>query len=498
MPQILTSQEVELRNAMKCKFSFLSFSMSGPHVRFCPHFNHHPSDDQISSVIGSWYENIKMLHAPTFSYIKFLTRCVSLNAFPNTIEGHPRAQELRNLVQVTDEIGRYSLVLKQGQPFLPVNLRVNPDPLSILSKILEQNDKSYTQINDFVLMAREMAKAGLTIPIPDGYPTTPDLKLKIAEKRVISMCIDMALAEDDFETAYSYVVTRLKAVGRQAHTRMPELERRNTGCIGQRPPRPIDDWSWRAALQAGKYRKNSQTTRATHLGNTSGNPEIRHLQQRMDCLAQALRLAPRDTLQEVLNAYRRCEEELETMIKEEAEQEEAWDEKADDKNMPGGYAATPARKYSNARTPRRNKNEEAPVSFFDLSKESITRAQTGLSALSMFRGKSQRAETMSENHDVTMQAEVSGPAADLTRSSSGRTSLRKRDQLRNAAVGTLAGGIGWLINAPPVNANVTSSDRGSLHSRNSSDSTSRSHEVPAVEENKQEDEEITWDDEDAW
>ncbi|TGO09865.1 hypothetical protein BTUL_0151g00070 [Botrytis tulipae] len=421
-----------------------------------------------------------------------------LNAFPDTIKGHPRAQELRNLIRVTDEIGRYSLVLKQGQPFKPVSLRVNLDPLSILNKILEQNDKSYTQINDFVRMAREMAEAGLTIPIPDGYPTTPDLKLKIAEKRVISMCIDMALAEDDFETAYSYVVTRLKAVGRQAHTRMPELERRNTGCIGQRPPRPIDDWSWRAALQAGKYRKNSRTTRATHLGNTSGNPEIRHLQQRMDCLAQALRLAPRDTLQEVLNAYRRCEEELETMIKEEAEQEEAWDEKADDKNMPGGYAATPARKYSNARTPRRNKNEEAPMSFFDLSKESITRAQTGLSALSMFRGKSQRAETMSESHNVPKQAEVPGPPADLTRSSSGRTSLRKRDQLRNAAVGTLAGGIGWLINAPPVNANATSSERGSVHSRNSSGSTSRSHEVPAVEDGKQEDEEITWDDEDAW
>ena len=67
-------------------------------------------------------------------------------------------------------------MLKQGQPFKPVSLRVNPDPLSILNKILEQNDKSYTQINDFVRMAREMAEAGLTIPIPDGYPTTPDLK----------------------------------------------------------------------------------------------------------------------------------------------------------------------------------------------------------------------------------------------------------------------------------------------------------------------------------
>jgi protein transport protein SEC39 len=31
----------------------------------------------------------------------------------------------------------------------------------------------------------------------------------------------------------------------------------------------------------------------------------------------------------------------------------------------------------------------------------------------------------------------------------GQGTIRKRDQLRNAAVGTLASGIGWLINAPP-------------------------------------------------
>ncbi|KAJ8065057.1 hypothetical protein OCU04_005770 [Sclerotinia nivalis] len=417
-----------------------------------------------------------------------------LNAFPDTLSDHHQTQELHNLVLVTDEIGRYSLVLKQGQPFLPVNLRVNSDPLSILNKILEQNDKSYTQINEFIRMAREMVKAGLTIPVPDGYPVNPDLKFKIAEKRVISMCIDIALAEDDFETAYSYVVTRLKAIGRQAHTRMPELERKNTGCIGQRPPKPIDDWSWRAALQAGKYRRNAQTKRATHLGNTSGNPEIRHLQQRMDCLAQALRMAPRDTLQEVLNAYRRCEEELDTQIKQEAEQEEAWDEKADDKNMSGGYAPTPARKYSNVRTPRRNKNEEAPVSFFDLSKESITRAQTGLSALSMFRGQSKRSDPKNDN----MPAQTETPAAVLNETSSGRTSIRKRDQLRNAAVGTLAGGIGWLINAPPVNTSAGSSERGNGHSRNSSAGTNRSHEVPQVKEDKQDNDEISWDDDDAW
>ncbi|KAA8567526.1 hypothetical protein MFRU_048g00250 [Monilinia fructicola] len=427
-----------------------------------------------------------------------------LKAFPDTIREHPRAQELRNLIFVTDEIGQYSLVLKQGQPFLPVNLRVHGDPLSILNKVLEQNDKSYTQINDFVRMGREIVEAGLTLQVPNGrssYSDDPELKekLNIAEKRVVSMCIDVALSEDDFETAYSYVVTRLKDIGRQAHCRTPELERRNTGLIAQRKPQRIDDWSWRAALQAGKYRRNAQSTRATHLGNTSGNPEIRHLQQRMECLSQALRLAPKDTLQEILNVYRRCEEELETQIRQEAEQEEAWDEKADDSNMPGGYASTPARTLSNTRTPRRNKNEEAPVSFFDLSKESITRAQTGLSALSMFRGKSQRADSVEDSHNMPIQTDGSIPAPDLTRTSSGQASIRKRDQIRNVAVGTLAGGIGWLINAPPVQTiSAESSERGNRDSMTSSGSTSESLVGVQKEEEKQDKDEITWDDDDGW
>ncbi|QSZ30488.1 hypothetical protein DSL72_000042 [Monilinia vaccinii-corymbosi] len=427
-----------------------------------------------------------------------------LNAFPDTIRGHPRAQELRKLILVTDEIGKYSLVLKQGQPFLPVNLRVHGDPLSILNKVLEQNDKSYTQINDFVRMGQEMVKAGLTLQIPNGntaYSTASELKekLKIAEKRVVSMCIDVALSEDDFETAYSYVVTRLKDIGRQAHCRTPELERRNTGLFAQCKPKRIDDWSWRAALQAGKYRRNAQSKRATHLGNTSGNPEIRHLQQRMECLSQALRLAPKETLQDILNTYRRCEEELETQTRQEAEQEEAWDEKADDNNMPGRFVATPARKPSNTRTPRRNKNEEAPVSFFDLSKESITRAQTGLSALSMFRGKSQRADSTNDNDNMPMQTDGTEPAPVLTEASSGRTSIRKRDQIRNVAVGTLAGGIGWLINAPPVQTtSAGSSERGNEHSRNSSGSTSKSLGGLQEEKEKQDKDEISWDDDDGW
>ncbi len=145
------------------------------------------------------------------------------------------------------------------------------------------------------------------------------------------MCIDAALTEDDFETAYSYVVGRLSALSDLAQT----------SSSGSPSSRVVDEWSWKAALQAGKYKRTERTLRPTHLGTASGNPEIRHLDQRIDCLSTALRIAPPPTLQEILNTYRRCEEELDAAMAAEASQENAWDEAADVQAMPGGFRISP-------------------------------------------------------------------------------------------------------------------------------------------------------------
>jgi hypothetical protein len=374
----------------------------------------------------------------------------SLRAFPDTLDGSLDKDQLEHLITVTHYMGAYRLVFKQGEPFKPVSLRLHGDPISIIGKILDQNSRSYTKIGDFVDMGKHMVRAGLTVRRVDGETALkPEQVIEeesVAEKRVVSMCIDAALAEDDFETAYSYVVTRLKEIAGPAHARTPELERRGTGLFAEPPPKVIDDWSWRAALQAGKYRRTSQTTKPTHLGNASGNLEIRHLEQRMDCLAQALRIAPKATLQEILNVYRRCEEELESHVKQEAEQEEAWDAQGDEQVMPGGYAPTPAKKTTSSRAV-----EEAPMSLFDLSRASMARAQNGFSALSMLKGN----HTVQEKAQSASRESIDsgGSTGDSSSQSTVKAPIRKRDQLKNAAVGSLASGIGWLINAPPINRN---------------------------------------------
>jgi hypothetical protein len=75
------------------------------------------------------------------------------------------------------------------------------------------------------------------------------------------------------------------------------------------------------------------------------------------------------------------------------------------------------------------------MSLFDLTRASAAQAQRSLAALGVGKQDTapQRGSSESERTAGVDKATV-----------------RKRDQLRSAAVGTLAGGIGWLIGAPSI------------------------------------------------
>lgn len=352
-------------------------------------------------------------------------------------------QRIEALLKATHGLSDYKLVLKQGEPFTPVVLRVHHDPISIINKVLEQNPKSYTSIKDLVDMGRNMVAAGLTVRDKSGHPALtaemePEQMLD-AEKRITAMCIDAALSEDDFETAYSYVVNRLAALSKSP--RAP-VRTASSGSLVSKVGAPAqDDWSWRAALQAGMYRRTPRTVRPTHLGTASGNPEIRHLEQRIECLATALRIAPTATLPHILKSYRRTEEELDAAITAEQEQENAWDEAADSlQAMPGGFDTATPRHVSGGRlaTSTRRTAEEAPMSLFDLSRASMRSAQRNFTALS--------------NFNLTTQSRPSDSGSQDTAGELGEEQqrVRKRDQLREAAMGGLTAGVGWLIGAQPV------------------------------------------------
>ena len=98
-----------------------------------------------------------------------------------------------------------------------MSIRVSQDPIGLISKVLEQNPGSYTKLDDLVDIGRNLVSADL--PQRDmsrdvSREVTEDAdelesKRKNAERRVTFMAIEAALHEDDFETAYSYIVNRL-------------------------------------------------------------------------------------------------------------------------------------------------------------------------------------------------------------------------------------------------------------------------------------------------
>lgn len=328
-------------------------------------------------------------------------------------------KRIEALLKATHALSGYRLVLKQGEPFSPVVLRVHSDPISIIDKVLEQNSKSYTRLQDFLELGNNMAVAGL--PASQrlsklGEKADPSM----IEKRIVAMCIEAALREDDFETAYSFVLSRL---GTSSASTSEAYD---------------DEWSWKAALEAGKYVRTERSLKPTHLGTASGNPEIRHLEQRIECLATALRIAPPSQLQEVLKTFRRCEEQLEFAIKEEAAKEEAWDAAGDLRNLPGAFEgpdpdkAYPPRNISASAVARQA--DAAPMSLFDLSRATAQVASRNLTALSSLQGIAQ---------GTAQPQRPQQPEADTH----DHQRARRRDQLREAATGTLVSGVSWLIGA---------------------------------------------------
>ncbi|KAI1811347.1 secretory pathway Sec39 [Poronia punctata] len=353
-----------------------------------------------------------------------LLKCDNImHAFPGALpEAHPTSRRVEALLRATHGLSEYRLVLKKGEPFTPVVLRVHADPVSIIGKVLEQNPKSYTNVQGLLEIGSNMVDAALVLAVQSGQAKAepgqvPANQHTTTRQRITAMCVDAALTEDDFETAYSYVVNRLAA----------EAD----------PSRAADEYAWRAALQAGKYRRTARTVKPTHIGTASGNLEIRHLEQRIECLSTALRIAPPATLQEILNVFRKCEEELNAAIKADEAQESAWDDRGDLQAMPGAFSSTVPAGVTRSNTRRPKHAEEAPMSLFDLSRASISRAQRNLSALSSL----QRSE---ESRATDAEGGWSG--------SPGQQRTRKRDQLREAAVGTLASGVGWLLGAQPARA----------------------------------------------
>ncbi|KAG9947795.1 secretory pathway Sec39, partial [Aureobasidium melanogenum] len=354
----------------------------------------------------------------------------------------PQSAEFKKalaLIAATHSMSFYSLTLQHGVPFQPVNIRASLDPLSLLPKLLEQNANSYTKLDDLIGIGRNLIAAGLPLRNADGdlidrsLETDNDRKAKllVAEKRVIYMCVEAALTVGDFETAYSYVVNRLAP-----QDTIPSSTSEDESAAQE------DDVSWRAAFLAGRYRPQS-----------NAQPTLRRLDQRTELLSLALLLAPPASLSEVLNIWRRCEEETNALLAAETEAEEEFDDRADKRiSVPGGFSdvstegmvfGQPRRELgrSNAEA-RRGADEEAPMGLFD-----VARGAAKAFSRNAFPLRGAAASSQQQQHSQ-MHAQQQHEAVHEGMDDAGR--VRRRDMIANTVTGGLASGIGWMLGATPV------------------------------------------------
>jgi hypothetical protein len=374
------------------------------------------------------------------------------------------------LIAATHALSFYSLILQHGVPFQPVSIRVSQDPIGLISKVLEQNPRSYTKVDDLIAIGQNLVSAGLPVEAPENNLDELDermdgaealaIKRKDAERRVTFMAIEAALSEDDFETAYSYIVSRLTPSNADitgpanTNTTSKSKHLRNTSTSSTTAPNN-DDTSWRAAFLAGRYRPA-----------TASPPTLRRLEQRTELLSLALLLAPTSALTDILSAWRRCEEEMTALQISQAQEEEEFDDRADRRevatsSLPGHFILPdeqPQMVLGQKRREmgRRGGEEDAPVSMFDLTR-SAARAFSrnafplgggGASAAGKSGNEATRGSTSQDSsRDMTASVDSLGSVG------SGETEqqrVRRRDMVTNAVSGGLASGLGWVLGATPV------------------------------------------------
>ncbi|PYH97227.1 secretory pathway Sec39 [Aspergillus ellipticus CBS 707.79] len=372
-----------------------------------------------------------------------------LQAFQPHFPDSASFKQIQALMSATHALSFYSLTLQHGVPFQPVSIRVHPDPLSLIEKVLDQNPKSYTKADDLLAIGRNLVAAGVSSRVvadehdtPFSTPPSKEDTLITAERRIMSLAISSALSSNDFGTAYSYILTRLTPP-----SLLPTSPLTN-------PPPIKDDITWRAVYNAGRYRAPAT--------NTTPNNQtlITHLSQRMELLSLALVLAPTpDPLPEILGAWRRCDEEMSNLRALESEEEDLWDAKGDtlaSGGLPGGFGPTDSEqdaletRQHHARRARahasnnRLNHEEAPMGLFEVARGA---------ALALHKNAFPLRSAATAPADTHPAA--ASPSHLRTESSASNdhdeSRVRKRDVVSNMVTDGLVSGLGWVLGAQPVN-----------------------------------------------
>ncbi|KAL4938494.1 hypothetical protein BDV06DRAFT_52758 [Aspergillus oleicola] len=391
-----------------------------------------------------------------------------LQAFLPHFPDSKSLKEAQALIAATHALSFYSLTLQHGVPFQPVSIRVHPDPLSLIEKVLDQNPRSYTKLDDLLSIGRNLVLAGFPPRPADESDShshytrrpvlTQDEALITAERRIMSLAISSALSSDDFGTAYSYILTRLTPPSTTSTSSHPTTK-----------PTIKDTITWRTVYNAGRYRPPSTPETPPTL-----QTQITHLTQKMELLSLSLLLSPTpDPLPEILGAWRRADEELSLLRARENEEEDAWDSMGDrstahPSRLPGGFNSqfdteadafetkqVHARRAARAAHHNRLDSGEAPMGLFEVARGAARALHKNVNSSFPLRSNTDTSTPTSASMSSSMSFVEGGEGSVAEGYENGDREgrVRKRDMVSNMVTGGLASGIGWVLGAQPVNIN---------------------------------------------
>lgn len=380
-------------------------------------------------------------------------------AFAPHFSSSSRFQRTQALLTATHAMSFYSLILEHGVPFQPVNIRVSSNPISLIRKLLSQNSGSYTKLDDLISIGQNLVVAMPSTIMDEDKGTgsldaaTLERKKTAAERRVIGMAIEAALEEDDFETAYSYVVNKLSP---HSLSPAPPISSQHFSYVSADPTdhdEDAEDVAWRAALRAGRHSSSLSNSHAWSHSGSAARPDLRRLEQRMELLSQALLLAPPNHLEEVLSVWQQCEAEMTHLLAQETEAEERFNDAADRK-LPGAFDLEPVTVQPLRREIGRGAVEESPMGLFDVARGAA--AAFSKTAFPL-RGSAQATSKAEPRESFGGSSRVSLDLSDSGSMTGHDERMRKRDMVASAATGALASGsgalasgLGWMLGAKPV------------------------------------------------
>ena len=379
-------------------------------------------EDEVVAAIYSAYDNASNGNRTRGGMRRASDMLTTFNpAFSNS----PRLRDVESLLKATHGLSFYQLTLQHDVPFRPVNIRASRDPLSLIGRVLEQDHKAYTKVDDLLDIGRNLVLSRLTDQsIEPSEGEQLHTEIDEASQRITYLAITAALAANDFDTAYSYITTRL-----------------STSPSDQAPANAVDDVTWRAVYAAGKYRP-SHSPKSLH-------DRIAGLSKRMDLLALALTLAPKaEALSEILAQWRRSEEEMDRLRSQALEEERAFD-RGDD-TVPGAFGMEES-EHDAAETKRAlakrslinssaTYEEEAPMGLFDVARGAASALRRNAFPLNAGSGRDMK---IRDNGSIpsSMGSRPLSPDDDGT----GR--VRKRDMVSNMVTSGLVSGMGWVLGA---------------------------------------------------